>query len=102
MNPELLVKQIENRLRTAWVDVFLDVPLTQSVQDPIMVGVYDIREELGIATDTNHKDWTIGHMTKGTKYVPNAGPFDTLDSAIAVLIGMIANNRTARLLAKID
>lgn len=102
MNQEGIVKHIENRLRTAWIDIFLDVPLTQSVQESIMVGVYDIREELGIATDTKHKDWTIGHMTKEGKYVPNAGPFDTLDSAIAVLIGMIANNRTARLLAKIE
>jgi hypothetical protein len=41
-------------------------------------------------------------MTKDSKYVPNAGPFETLDAAISVLIGMIANNRSARLLARIS
>jgi len=44
----------------------------------------------------------VGHMTKDSKYVPNAGPFETLDAAISVLIGMIANNRSARLLARIS
>jgi hypothetical protein len=96
------IESIEDRLRLAWIDIFLDVPLTNRVQDPIMVGVYDIREELGLAGDLTHNDWTVGHMTKDSKYVPNAGPFETLDAAISVLIGMIANNRSARLLARIS
>lgn len=92
-----------HRLYSVWKQVFSDVPVLAVLNDPsnLFFGWYERRQLIGFACDGEGKNWTVGHVSLTGEFLPNAGPFTTSDATIPVLLGMVANNKANRALAKV-
>jgi hypothetical protein len=90
-------------LFSAWKEVFRELAVLVELksEDGHFFGWYDRRENIGIACDANGNNWTTGHITNSKDYLPNAGPFYSADAAIPPLLGMVANNKASRAVAKL-
>jgi hypothetical protein len=93
-----------HRLYSVWKQIFSDVPVLAVLDDPngLFFGWYERRELIGFACDERGKNWTVGHVSLTGEFLPNAGPFTTSDATIPVLLGMVANNKANRTLAKMS
>ena len=86
----------------AWRGIFFDVPLCKKLEgesNQHFPGFWVESEYVGLAQ--SGKYWVAGWISEKKDFTPSAGPFDTPHEAISALIGMVANNRAARLLGEV-
>ena len=83
-------KSMQNQVTLAWNNTLNREPAWMFSTDETSA-IFDKTSMIGLSFDPSCGKFAVGHISADLKFLPAAGPFDSIIEATIALIGAVAN-----------